>query len=95
MTGPTVWFVVLRNSFVGYSDGKIIISFRGTVLSFKDWINNLKIATTKHFRDECPDCRVHSGFLDTYLSLKVHNATPLMLLALRLKTLASGSSSAQ
>eukprot|EP00958_Prasinococcus_capsulatus_P030307 scaffold8046_cov444-Prasinococcus_capsulatus_cf.AAC.2 len=64
--------VVCARSFLGYSGGKIILAFRGTVEKYlRDWIEDLSFGRTVGYREECPNCAVHSGFLATYSSLKV------------------------
>jgi len=49
----------------------ITLSWRGTE-TLENWIENLKFIKTDHDMS-CKDCKVHSGFFDTWMSLQ--NAT--------------------
>ena len=57
--------------YVGYSESnnRIIVAFAGTeMLSLKNWITNLSVFTVPY--EGCADCRVHSGFKNTYLEVR-------------------------
>ena len=48
-------------------DMSIVLSFRGTE-TLENWIENLKLAKTDR-QMSCAGCKVHSGFVDSWLSI--------------------------
>jgi len=49
--------------------GAIVVSFRGTVQTISNWVNNLEFTKTKPF-SQFPNAGVHHGFWDAYQGLK-------------------------
>jgi len=58
---------ILRG-FIGIDEqaDAIVISFRGTVMTVKDWITDLDILKVAPY-DSYPDAEVHKGFYEAYL----------------------------
>mmetsp|Transcript_12524 Transcript_12524/g.22113 ORF Transcript_12524/g.22113 Transcript_12524/m.22113 type:complete len:345 (-) Transcript_12524:63-1097(-) len=48
----------------------VVVAFRGTVPSLRDWVENLDFAKAKPYAATCPDCAVHAGFLAAYEGLE-------------------------
>lgn len=48
----------------------VVVAFRGTVPSLRDWVENLDFAKAKPYATTCPDCAVHAGFLAAYEGLE-------------------------
>eukprot|EP01138_Halocafeteria_seosinensis_P003081 gb/GECG01003149.1/.p1 GENE.gb/GECG01003149.1/~~gb/GECG01003149.1/.p1 ORF type:complete len:313 (+),score=31.07 gb/GECG01003149.1/:1-939(+) len=76
MSGITVAYDSKLNvqAYVGrrQDSGDVVVSFRGTEpKSLKDWIDDFKYAKMSPFNETCSGgCKVHSGFYDSYHSLR-------------------------
>lgn len=55
-----------NQGYTGYSDGRIIVAFRGSS-NLDNWISNIEVAKVDY--PKCTKCEVHDGFYKVWLTI--------------------------